>query len=166
MLRSYTIPLLFSLAFILAACVGAPPSFDEEQWDKAVQGQDTEGIYAPNQRDGEFFNPWNPMPEKSLGQLLRWRFSRTDPYTDEEETFLPEEIPDLGRRMQTLGDRDFLAGIVISFCHALPFFHGRKGRTPKWFGGECGSHYPGAGQSCYEYVPFRHHFCPLPFCLS
>ena len=110
-IRPCTALWLLILTLTLGACVAAPPPFDEEKWHKTIEGQTVDAIYAPNQRNGVFFNPWNPMQGKSLGQFLRWRFSRTAPYTEAEKTFLPKVIPDLDRRMQTLDDQDFLAWI-------------------------------------------------------
>jgi L-ascorbate metabolism protein UlaG (beta-lactamase superfamily) len=110
-IQPYITKALLILTLMLGACVAAPPPFDEEKWQRTVEGQTVETIYAPNQKDGAFFNPWNPMQEKSLGQFLRWRFSRTAPYTKEEKTYLPEVIPHLDQRIQAIHDQDFLAWI-------------------------------------------------------
>jgi N-acyl-phosphatidylethanolamine-hydrolysing phospholipase D len=109
--RLYLPLLLLILALLLGACVAAPPAFDEEKWQKTVAAQTAESLYAPNRKNGAFFNPWNPMQEKSLGQFLRWRFSRTAPYTEAEKTYLPDVIPDLDSRIQALGDHDFITWI-------------------------------------------------------
>jgi len=108
----FYIPLLpFILVLMLGVCVAAPPAFDEEKWQQTVAGQTAETLYAPNHKDGTFFNPWNPIQEKSLGQFLRWRFSRTAPYTEAEKTYLPDVIPGLDDRMHALDDQDFIAWI-------------------------------------------------------
>jgi len=108
----FNIPLsLLILTLMLGACVAAPPPFDEEKWQETVAGQTAETIYASNRKDGAFFNPWNPMTEKSLGTFLRWRLSRRAPYTEEEKTYLPDVIPLLDQRIQAFEDQDFLAWV-------------------------------------------------------
>ena len=111
MFQHPVVPAMFILAVMLGACVMAPQPFDEEQWHQAVESQDATAMVASNQKGDRFFNPWNPMQEKNFGQFLRWRFSRSASYTEEEKTFLPAVIPDLDHRMAALGDQDFIAWI-------------------------------------------------------
>lgn len=99
------------LSLVLGSCVMTPLPFDEEQWRKDVENQAAAGLYAPNDADGAFYNPWMPMQEKSLGQFLRWRFSRSLPYSAEEKSHLPAVIPDLGERMQAFAGEDTIAWI-------------------------------------------------------
>jgi N-acyl-phosphatidylethanolamine-hydrolysing phospholipase D len=68
-------------------------------------------LYAPNFTDGAFYNPWMPMQEKRFKDFLRWRFSKSRPYSDEEETFLPAMIPDLSLRIKTLTNEDYITWI-------------------------------------------------------
>ena len=96
---------------LLGSCVMGPPPFDEAAWQKSVESQNTEAVYAPNQKEGQFFNPWNPMQEKRFSDFLRWRFSNTADYTEAENTFLPGVVPDLDKRIQAFGNQDFLAWI-------------------------------------------------------
>jgi len=98
-------------ALMLGACTMTPPSFDEEKWQRAVENQAAAKLFAANYKNGAFYNPWMPMQEKNLGKFLRWRFSRSAGYTDEEKTHLPAVIPDLDQRMQTLTDEDYIAWI-------------------------------------------------------
>jgi len=111
MTRKPTVLAVFILALMLGACVMAPPSFDEEQWQQAVENQNPAKLLAPNYADCAFYNPWMPMQEKRFGDFLRWRFSRSGPYSDEEKTFLPAVIPDLGHRINTLTQEDYIAWI-------------------------------------------------------
>lgn len=106
-----TILVLLILILMLGACVMSPPPFDEEAWQKSMEAQSAAAVVAPNQEDGVFFNPWNPMQEKSFSQFLRWRFSRAAPYTKEEKTFLPAVIPNLDQRMPGLDGQDYIAWI-------------------------------------------------------
>ena len=52
------IPVLLILTLMPGVCVAAPPDFDEEKWARTVKHQDAEAVYAPNQKNGVFFNPW------------------------------------------------------------------------------------------------------------
>ena len=102
---------LFALTLLPAACVMSPLPFDEERWQRTVAGQDAAAVYADNQQDGVFFNPWNPMTEKNFGRFLRWRFSKKAGYTETENNHLPRVIPDLSKRIEGLADRDYIAWI-------------------------------------------------------
>lgn len=79
---------MLCLALILGACVMTPPLFDETQWKDAVANQDSSKLYESNYKNGVFFNPWMPMQEKRLAELMRWRFSRKATYT---EYFIPTQ---------------------------------------------------------------------------
>jgi N-acyl-phosphatidylethanolamine-hydrolysing phospholipase D len=110
-IRKHICIAVVALATILGACVMAPQPFDEAAWQRIVEGQAAEALYAPNSKGGIFFNPWMPMQEKGFGQFLRWRFSRNASYTEAEKTLLPATIPDLHRRMEKLADQDYIAWI-------------------------------------------------------
>ena len=109
--RKYTSLLIVGLTTVLSACVATPPLFDETEWKTAVARQDSEKLYASNIRNGTFFNPWNPMQEKGLGELLRWRFSRKSDYSKNESTYLPAVIPDLDDRIAKAEHEDYIAWI-------------------------------------------------------
>lgn len=110
-IRHPIVPAVFILALMLGACVMSPLPFDEQEWQQAVNSQTPAKLYAPNFADNAFYNPWMPMQEKRFRDFLRWRFSRSGPYSDEEETFLPAMIPDLSLRIKTLTNEDYIAWI-------------------------------------------------------
>ena len=88
-----------------------PEKFDEAAWRKSIENQKTSDLYAQNFKDGQYFNPWAPMEKKSIVQLLKWRLSRKNPYTKEEKTYLPDFIPGLIQRIESIPTRDFIAWI-------------------------------------------------------
>ena len=102
---------MFILAVLLGACVMTPLPFDEQEWQQAVVSQAPTKLYAPNFADNAFYNPWMPMQEKRFRDFLRWRFSRSGPYLEEEKTFLPTRIPKLDLRIKTLTNEDYIAWI-------------------------------------------------------
>ena len=110
-LSMYAAPVLLLVALILGSCVLAPLPFDEEQWRRSVESREAAKLYAPNQNEGAFFNPWHPMQEKSFGRFLRWRFSRSASYSEAEKTHLPRVIPDLERRMRSVAEKDYITWI-------------------------------------------------------
>jgi L-ascorbate metabolism protein UlaG (beta-lactamase superfamily) len=99
------------LAVLMSACGLTPPRFDESAWRAAVDRQEGSELYAPNFKDGTFFNPWMPMQKKRFTELLRWRFSEKADYSVEERTFMPSVIPGLEERIANLGNSDFIAWI-------------------------------------------------------
>jgi L-ascorbate metabolism protein UlaG (beta-lactamase superfamily) len=103
--------LLLALVLILGACVMTPPLFDEAQWIHDVTKQDPAKLYAPNFKNGVFFNPWMPMDENRFGEFLKWRFSRKKQYSDDEDTYLPAVIPHLDDRMAKIADKNYIAWI-------------------------------------------------------
>jgi len=110
-LKKYTILLLVSLTTVLSACIMTPPSFDETAWQAAVARQEPAKLYAPNFRNGAFFNPWMPMQEKHFRELMRWRFSKRAQYSEEESTYLPTVIPNLNDRIEKAAHKDYIAWI-------------------------------------------------------
>jgi L-ascorbate metabolism protein UlaG (beta-lactamase superfamily) len=88
-----------------------PEKFDEIAWRKKIESQNVSDLYEPNYKDGVYFNPWAPMEEKSIGQLLKWRLSRKAPYTEDEKEYLPEVVPGLIDRILSSSPGDFIAWI-------------------------------------------------------
>jgi len=86
----------------------ASPDFDEIAWRNKVEAAKTNDLHAPHYKDGKFFNPWMPMEEKSLLQLLKWKLSPARHYTDEEKEYLPAVIPGAATRLKTMPDGDFI----------------------------------------------------------
>jgi N-acyl-phosphatidylethanolamine-hydrolysing phospholipase D len=109
--RKYTSLLILSLTTVLSACVMTPPSFDETAWKAAVAGQESAKLYAPNFRNGAFFNPWMPMQEKHFREFMRWRFSKRAQYSEAENTYLPTVIPNLNDRIEKAAHNDYIAWI-------------------------------------------------------
>jgi L-ascorbate metabolism protein UlaG (beta-lactamase superfamily) len=68
-------------------------------------------LYAPHSENGAYFNPWMPMVEKSFGRFLKWRFSKKGPYTDAEETYLPEIQTGLASRVAAMPADNFIAWV-------------------------------------------------------
>ena len=98
-----------SMLPLLISCLYDPQPFDEALWRSRVNDQDPALLYAPNEQGGRFFNPWME-DDTGFSQFLRWRFTRSGTYTDEEESFLPDVEPDLIQRIGQLPpDLDFLA---------------------------------------------------------
>ncbi len=99
------------LAMCLIACAPYAEKFDEAAWRNQIDNENPADLYAPHFKQGRYYNPWLPMEKKHIGQLLAWRFSRKDAYTEEEKTYLPKYIPDLIGRIQSLPPGDFIAWI-------------------------------------------------------
>jgi len=105
------IPILILINLVICSCIATPPSFNEHQWRSAVEAQKVDLLYAPHFENGVYFNPWMPMEKKSLRLFLKWRFSKKAPYTEAEETFLPQIQPDLGARINAMPAQNFIAWI-------------------------------------------------------
>ncbi len=110
-MKKHITPMLLMIALLANACIMTPPSFDEQQWQSAVENQNAELLYAPHFENGRYFNPWMPMQEKNLRRFLKWRFSKKTPYTAAEEEFLPQIQPELGARIQSLPTQNFIAWV-------------------------------------------------------
>jgi len=106
---------IVTLYILLMLACPAPilaEAFDEDAWRRAVANQSIEKLYAPHYQDGKYFNPWMPMPDKTFGRFLKWRFSKSAPYTDEEEKYKAAVIPGLKERILGLHrDKDFITWI-------------------------------------------------------
>ncbi len=84
--------------------------FDESDWRKAVETQETEKLFAPHSREGRFFNPWMPLEHGGFLRLLKWKlFSARQEYTDEEKAYRPQFLPGLKDRILSLPATDFIA---------------------------------------------------------
>ncbi|BDD89337.1 MBL fold metallo-hydrolase [Desulfofustis limnaeus] len=97
---------------LCASCLLTPPPFAEQQWRQQVLSQDPAALYAPHERDGRFFNPWQPEEKRGFSQVIRWRLTRSADYTDEEEAFRPPFQPGLLDRLRIMEpDRNILVWI-------------------------------------------------------
>ena len=105
------INIILLLPVILTACRSGEKSFNEENWQKTVAGTDREKLYADHYRDGRYFNPWLPMGSKGFRNLLKWKLTADPEYTEEEEQYLPEFIPDAYERIIKSGNRDLVVWI-------------------------------------------------------
>ena len=99
-------PVMMVCCFVLNSC--APKPFDEVVWRQELRASNASLLYAPHEKDGRFFNPWNPMKEKNLLRLIEWKMSKKRDYTPFEETYLPEVIPDAEKRIAGYKDRNFI----------------------------------------------------------
>lgn len=94
--------------FVVSGCISSPQGFDEYAWRKKVDSVKVSDLYAHHFKDGLFFNPWMPREEKGFIQLLKWKLSRKEDYTDEEKNFKPAFIPEAPRRIKEIPGVDFI----------------------------------------------------------
>jgi len=99
------------LLLFLFSCSHDPAAFDETEWQKKVEAQRTEDLYAPHFKDGEFFNPWMPMAHAGFIRLLRWKLSSSARYTEEERAHRPDFVQGLKERIRSHPPGDFIAWI-------------------------------------------------------
>lgn len=100
---------LFPVWFLLlSSCVLAPVEFDEKEWQETVNKTDIAKLYAPNQSDNTYFTPWLNQENHGFSNFLYWQLSKKKKYTQAEQTFLPQVIPDLKARLQAFDDTDFI----------------------------------------------------------
>lgn len=93
---------------VLTSCAWITPVFDEASWREKVLAAKHGELYAPN-HDGEaFFNPWMPMGKKGFLTFLQWRFSSSKDYTEQEQQYLPDVLPDAAARIRAIGEADFI----------------------------------------------------------
>ncbi|MFO7558066.1 MAG: MBL fold metallo-hydrolase [Desulfobacterales bacterium] len=104
--RTTAASIFLIVCFVLIACT--PKPFDEIVWRQQVRASDPSLLYAPHQKDGKFFNPWNQMGEKSLLNLIEWKISKKRKYTPIEEAYLPGVIPDAEERIARSMEKDFI----------------------------------------------------------
>jgi L-ascorbate metabolism protein UlaG (beta-lactamase superfamily) len=80
-------------------------TFSEVKWARQVEDTRVEDLYAPHVKEGRFYAPWMEMGDKSVLDVLGWKFFSTTHYTEQEMRFLPRVIPDTAKRLeQTRGD--------------------------------------------------------------
>jgi N-acyl-phosphatidylethanolamine-hydrolysing phospholipase D len=110
--RLYTSPvnLLLTLALLtlVSACSLNSPPFDEPTWRSQVRSADPALLYAPHFKDDHFFNPWMHNEDKGLFNVLRWRFTASQEYTDEEKTYLPRVVDRAKERILAMPQGDFI----------------------------------------------------------
>lgn len=98
-------------SLVMSGCILTAPSFDEARWRNEVNHQDRAMLYAPNFRDGKYFNPWMPMDRSGLGRVLRWKLTQKRNYSETEKNFKPGFVPNLRERIGEMAGRDFIAWI-------------------------------------------------------
>ncbi len=104
--------LMLLMVSLLSSCLFTPKTLNEQAWRNRVLGENPADLYVPHEQEGVFFNPWLERSENRFLAFLRWRFSSTARYTDEQKTYLPEYIPDLVGRIKALPkEEDFLVWI-------------------------------------------------------
>jgi N-acyl-phosphatidylethanolamine-hydrolysing phospholipase D len=93
----------------VSAFVPTPPAFDEATWRAQTKAADPAMLYAPNFRDGRFFNPWMPDDRKGFMRFLSWKLTAGQEYTEEEQAFRPTVVPDVLARVRAVPEgEDFL----------------------------------------------------------
>ncbi len=103
---------LISIFFMsLPMCMSAKQKFDETKWQNDVNSADPDLLYAPNFKDGRFFNPWMRTERGGFLRFLSWKLTPGAKYSEEEKKLSPRVIPDLKERIKELGDEDFIAWI-------------------------------------------------------
>lgn len=94
---------------IASACVPAPPTFDEAGWRARTKAADPALLYAPNFKDGRFFNPWMPDDRKGLLHFLSWKLTPGREYGREERAWRPAVVPGALARIRAVPEgEDFL----------------------------------------------------------
>lgn len=96
---------------LLASCIYSPPVFDEAAWRNKVNEQKPEKLYSTHFEDGRYFNPWSTTMHGGFLRFLKWKFSHSAEYTEEEKTFLPDIIPNLKERIISMPSGDFIAWV-------------------------------------------------------
>lgn len=98
----------FLFLCLIAAGCASPGNFDENTWRKKVNSTKASDLFAPHFRDGLFFNPWMPREEKGFMELLQWKLSRKESYTEAEKNFKPAFVPGAPGRIKTIPDGDII----------------------------------------------------------
>jgi L-ascorbate metabolism protein UlaG (beta-lactamase superfamily) len=97
--------ILLVLITTIYSCLSAGNNFTEDLWQKSVEKTKSADLYAENFKAGEFFNPWMKMKNKGFFELLSWKTSFAQDYTDEEKLFRPKVLGGVKERIQkTRGD--------------------------------------------------------------
>jgi N-acyl-phosphatidylethanolamine-hydrolysing phospholipase D len=103
--------LLVVVALSGSSCVRGTPSFDEITWRHGVEKQKVSDLYATHYKNGRYFNPWMPMEKRGFGDLLRWRLTESESYTEEERTYRPAFVPNLKERVLSMPTGDLIAWV-------------------------------------------------------
>lgn len=107
LIRIVAIVCLFALFLIQYSL--SRQTFTEDAWQDEVNRSNPSLLYAPHFKDGEFFNPWMPMKNKSIVDLFEWKFSSKENfYSEEEKRYLPEIIPDPVSQIKKIGKSNFI----------------------------------------------------------
>ena len=102
-------PTIISCAAILllvSSCTS--PNFSETSWSEKVDSTRVEQLYEVHEKDGVFFNPWMQLEDRTI-DVLKWKLSASQPYTTEEEKYLPKVRNDTASMIRAAGSRDFIA---------------------------------------------------------
>ncbi len=70
----------------------SPDEFNEAHWEKAISSLDRSLFYAEHEKDGKYYNPWMPMPEKGFTRMLKWRLADKPEYAVKEINHLPDVV--------------------------------------------------------------------------
>ena len=100
---------IIALVILMSSC--SQPQFNEEQWTRQVETAQPDQLYQSHQTDGKFFNPWMKDEHGGFINLMRWRFSSRQPYTEGEEAYLPAVLDNAREKISENADKDFILWI-------------------------------------------------------
>jgi len=109
MKTSVWLALFIAALILLTNC--SQPNFNEEKWKQQVEATQTANLYNSHQADGQFFNPWMKDERRSFTALMRWRLSSRQPYTEEEEAYMPRVLDNAREKVLNSNNKDFLMWI-------------------------------------------------------
>jgi N-acyl-phosphatidylethanolamine-hydrolysing phospholipase D len=102
--------LLLPVCLIVCSCCHQVP-FSDGEWRRTTSAQDPAKVYDPHRNGDRYYNPWLPMKEYGFRELLRWRFSGKQPYSEQEKGYLPRVLPDTRGRVENHREGDFIVWI-------------------------------------------------------
>ena len=104
--------IFFIYLFLFAGCATGEQSFNEKNWREDVERSDPALLHAPHLKDDEYFNPWMPGDDRGFFQFLQWKlFGTKTEYSVEENSFLPQVLPNALERISAMQESDFILWI-------------------------------------------------------
>jgi len=126
--------LIMCILVLTLSCSSERVKFTESSWKTRVDKTDVKKLYSPHFRDGRFFNPWMPMNDKGILQLIEWKTHGRDDYSEIEMSYLPKVKKNLAERIRKsrfknyivwLGHNSFLIKINGRYWLTDPMFSKR-----------------------------------------
>ena len=98
-IKSKNYVIIIGLTLIIVLSLGCSrPHFSEENWRKRTDETQTNLLYAKHEENGEYFNPWL-RTNRGLSDVLTWKLSSTEDYTEEEWNYLPKVLSNVQERL-------------------------------------------------------------------